>query len=170
VPLYHFHLSTPGGIELDQLGGEMCDLDHAYLEACRAIPGIVSELIVGGFDPALCAFHITGDDGGLLMVVPLLERVPRRIQPKPDAIPDGPERPDALFDRLDGLNREMRALTATLSAHIRETRREIARFRLNDWALSRLQAGLKQQPPPTAEAMGSLDKLPAKPWGRLLGN
>lgn len=79
MPRFFFHLATPLGTELDDIGIEFPDLHIAYLEACCAIPGVAFEILSKGKNPADHAFHVSDEAGNVLWVVPLLERVPKRV-------------------------------------------------------------------------------------------
>ena len=75
MPRYFFHLTTPNGTDLDDTGIEWPDPNFAYLEACKAIPNTVLEIIKDGGDPANFAFEIVDQTGNVLWHIPLLERV-----------------------------------------------------------------------------------------------
>jgi hypothetical protein len=75
MPRFYFHLQMPGGTDPDDTGIELSDPNTAYLEAYRAIPGIASEILSEGNDPAEFAFEITDEIGNVLWHIPLLERV-----------------------------------------------------------------------------------------------
>lgn len=74
-----FHLRTECGLEPDREGIDLPGLDRAYLEACRAIPGLAAEFIAAGRDPMDFRFEITREDGVVLMEVPF--RQARRAVP-----------------------------------------------------------------------------------------
>lgn len=128
---FYFHLETPEGVEADETGIELKDLDEAYLEACRAIPGTVAELVVGGHDPGRCAFHIAGDDEVVLMVVPLFERVRHPIEPKPDATPRRGPSSEQIFERVARLTRELTTLTEALHRQVAILHHEATRSARN---------------------------------------
>ncbi|WP_444980403.1 DUF6894 family protein, partial [Methylobacterium soli] len=67
MTLYHFHLRTADGLERDETGMICPDLETAYLDACRAIPALMAEMVLKGHDPAACAFEIRDGTDQLLM-------------------------------------------------------------------------------------------------------
>lgn len=75
VPLFHFHLRTPNGLDRDEDGLIMPDLETAYLEACASIPDMAIDLIREGLSPMPYAFVITDAVGKTLMDVPFSERL-----------------------------------------------------------------------------------------------
>lgn len=75
MPLFYFHLRTPGGLDSDEDGLVMADLDTAYLEACASIPGIAAELVHQGLSPMPYTFVIANAAGEPLMEVPFAERL-----------------------------------------------------------------------------------------------
>jgi hypothetical protein len=48
MPLYYFHLVSPGGREIDEIGSPCLSVDHAMVEAWRAAVEISIELLRGG--------------------------------------------------------------------------------------------------------------------------
>uniref|UniRef100_UPI003013BEFA DUF6894 family protein n=1 Tax=Methylobacterium nigriterrae TaxID=3127512 RepID=UPI003013BEFA len=90
MPRFFFHLRTPDGLQWNEDGLQLVNLETAYLDACRAIPAMAAELIGRGQLPMRYAFEITDADGQLLMEVPFSEvldksRKRRRPVPKPPA-------------------------------------------------------------------------------------
>lgn len=81
VPLFHFHLRTPDGLDPDEDGLDMPDLETAYLQACASIPDMAAEFVYEGLSPLAFSFVITDAAGETLMEVPFAERLrdPRRL-------------------------------------------------------------------------------------------
>jgi hypothetical protein len=126
---YHFHLRTAAGVERDEIGLTCVNLEAAYLDACRAIPGLMTELMRKGHDPGCCAFEIHDRADQLLMEVPFLERVRRSPRPQlPDALSLSPET-QALFNQLDLLTLAINRETARLYENMEFARRQMASLR-----------------------------------------
>lgn len=85
MPLFFFHLRTPDGLDPDEDGLAMPDLDTAYLEACASIPDMAADLARAGLSPQPYAFIIADADGETLMEVPFAERL---RDPKQKAAPN----------------------------------------------------------------------------------
>lgn len=66
MPLFHFHLRTPRGLERDDTGLDMASAEAAYLEACRAIPDLAIELLRAGESPGRYAFEVRNEVGQLV--------------------------------------------------------------------------------------------------------
>jgi hypothetical protein len=81
VPLFYFHLRTPDGLDPDEDGLVMADLETAYLQACASIPEMAAELAHKGLSPMPYSFVIADAAGETLMEVPFAERMrdPRRL-------------------------------------------------------------------------------------------
>lgn len=81
MPRFYFHLRTPGGLDPDQDGLVMADLDTAYLQACASIPDMAAELAHKGLSPMPYGFVIAAATGETLMEVPFAERLrdPQRL-------------------------------------------------------------------------------------------
>ena len=130
MPLFFFHLRTPDGLDRDDAGLEWLDLETAYLEACRAIPGMAAELIGKGVDPMRHAFEIADANDNPLLEVPFNETMrDTRKLPPPD-----PASPSLQIDRADDLiattQRQIAALQEQVRASrewVRRTREDIAR-------------------------------------------
>ena len=75
MPLFFFHLRTPEGLEPDQDGLVMADLETAYLQACAAIPDMAAEFMQTGQNPLPYGFVIADAVGETLMEVPFAERM-----------------------------------------------------------------------------------------------
>ena len=86
---FFFHLHTPDGIEQDDIGVPFASVEEAYIEACRAIPGIAADIIRGRASPLGYSFVIANGNGEEMMTVPFSElEIPRRrtaIRPTPSA-------------------------------------------------------------------------------------
>ncbi|MGU3663730.1 DUF6894 family protein [Methylobacterium sp. A49B] len=83
LPLFYFHLQTPNGLDPDEIGLEMTDLETAYLQACASIPDMAAELVFEGLSPMPYIFVIADAAGETLMEVPFAERMrdARRLVP-----------------------------------------------------------------------------------------
>ncbi|WP_091788553.1 hypothetical protein [Methylobacterium sp. UNC378MF] len=81
VPLFFFHLRTPDGLDPDEDGLVLADLETAYLQACASIPDMAAELMHTGHSPMPYSFVIADAAGETLMEVPFGERLrnPRRL-------------------------------------------------------------------------------------------
>lgn len=75
MPLFYFHLQTPNGLDPDEDGLAMPDLETAYLQACASIPDMAIDLVREGLNPLPYSFVITDADGEMLMEVPFAERL-----------------------------------------------------------------------------------------------
>ncbi|MHC2103768.1 MULTISPECIES: hypothetical protein [unclassified Methylobacterium] len=85
MPLFYFHLRTPTGLDPDEDGLTMPNIETAYLEACASIPDMAIDLIREGLSPMPYAFVITNEAGEILMEIPFAERLrdpQRQIRPK----------------------------------------------------------------------------------------
>jgi hypothetical protein len=79
MPWFYFHLRGPEGLERDDIGLELANVEAAYLGACRSVPGMSADLIYETANPMRYAFEITDASGGLLMEVPFTEVLARLI-------------------------------------------------------------------------------------------
>lgn len=84
MPLFFFHLRTPEGLDPDEDGLVMADLETAYLQACASIPDMTAELMHTGRSPLAYSFVIAGIAGETLIEVPFAERM---RSPRPPARP-----------------------------------------------------------------------------------
>lgn len=75
LPQFHFHLRTPAGLDPDDDGLALADLDTAYLEVCASIPDMAAEFARKGLSPLPYAFVIADAAGIPLMEVPFAERL-----------------------------------------------------------------------------------------------
>lgn len=119
LPLFLFHLRTPDGLEEDDLGIELPDVEHAYLEAYRAIPETVVDLMRQGVEARDHVFVIADAEGAVLMEVPLSE--PLHPQQK--------GRPLEPFDRARRLSGEIAAEIARARETAQQSREILARAR-----------------------------------------
>ena len=90
MPLFRFHLRSLAGLESDDEGLHFPDLETAYLEACRAIPGMAVDFVRSGLNPMSYAFEITDAAGRRLIEVPFGERLRDGRRPRR---PKRPRRP-----------------------------------------------------------------------------
>lgn len=120
LPLFHIHLRRPDGLEEDELGIEFPDLERAYLEAYRAIPETVTDLMRQGVEPGGHTFVIADTAGAVLMEVPLSEPLRPRQQ----------RRPTERFTRAKRLSADIAAEIARARETARQSREIIARARL----------------------------------------
>lgn len=72
---FYFRLDGPDGVEPDEDGILCADVEHAYLEACHALPDIAAEILRARKDPMHYSFRIESEDRTLLMTVPFDEMV-----------------------------------------------------------------------------------------------
>lgn len=119
MPLFLFHLRTPAGLEEDDLGIELPDLEGAYLEAYRSIPETAGDLLRKGSDLRGHAFVIADAAGAVLMEVPLNEPVRPRRQ----------SRPSEPFSRARRLSDEIAAEITRARETARHSREILARAR-----------------------------------------
>lgn len=118
MPLFFFHLRTPSGTDQDDLGIEFPSLECAYLEAYRAIPDLVAELLREGSDPLIPIFVIADAGGTTLMELPFAEAVRGR-----------PRRPRSREQRSRRLSGEINALIASARETVQRSRELLARAR-----------------------------------------
>jgi hypothetical protein len=122
MPLFFFHLRTPRGLERDPFGLDRPSLEAAYLEACRAIPGVCADLLHEGMAPLACAFLVCDSAGLELLEVPFNERLHDGRRPgRPRPIP---EQVACLAEVRKG-----RQLVAEMRAQIAEMRASAAEMR-----------------------------------------
>src|SRR5215469_3686204 len=74
MPRFFFHIRSPAGLERDDLGVDLRDIEVAHLEARRAMAGISADLVQEGRDPAEHYFEITDGRGRTVMEVPFVGR------------------------------------------------------------------------------------------------
>lgn len=119
MPLFFFHLRTPDGLDPDEDGLLMPDLETAYLEACASIPGMAADLARSGLSPLPYTFIITDADGETLMEVPFAERL---RDPKQKAVPNQ-------STRARQLSREIADAISAARETARRSREILARAR-----------------------------------------
>ncbi|MDR7037783.1 hypothetical protein J2X36_002534 [Methylobacterium sp. BE186] len=73
MPLFFFHLLTDDGLEHDDIGLDLESVEVAYLEAMKAIPGVVYDFGARGRRPLHYAFEIVDAEGRHVMKVPFQE-------------------------------------------------------------------------------------------------
>ncbi len=79
MPHFYFDLRTPEGRQHDDIGLALADVETAYLEAYRAVPGVAAELMRDGADPFLNhSFEIRDAQNRLLIEVPFWEALEQR--------------------------------------------------------------------------------------------
>jgi hypothetical protein len=108
---FFFHLSTPVGLEHDEDGLTLEDLDTAYLKACAAIPDMTADFLRQGVDSASYVFVIANAEDETLMEVPFTERLPQRRPVRQDC------------------SKEARRLFGEIADTIREARETMRRSR-----------------------------------------
>ncbi|GJE44019.1 DUF6894 family protein [Methylobacterium soli] len=129
MTLYHFHLRTAGGLERDETGMIRPDLETAYLDVCRTIPALMTEMVREGHDPAACAFEIRDGADQLLMEVPFLERVAKRPKSRHPATPTLSPETQALFNQLDLLALAINREVTRLHDNMGRAYKQVARMR-----------------------------------------
>src|SRR6185436_407761 len=60
---FFFHIWTGDGYEIDAIGLDLADSNHAYVEAYRAAQEISCEMIVARKFPAPYRFEVANEDG-----------------------------------------------------------------------------------------------------------
>ncbi|AWN38170.1 DUF6894 family protein [Methylobacterium radiodurans] len=73
MPLFFFDVRTPRGVEPDDIGSEFGSVEAAYLEACKAIPGMLVDLQREGEHARDLAFEIRDEAGRELWQIPFNE-------------------------------------------------------------------------------------------------
>ena len=127
MPRYYFHLNRPDGLDRDDIGLELPNLEAAYLGAFEAILPMTVDLTRRNENPRRYAFEIADETGTVLLDVPFSEFLDRGR--RPTAPQRQPRRAGAEAARtvelIAAIGRERDALTATLA----ETRRLLAAAR-----------------------------------------
>lgn len=75
MPLFYFHLRTPHGLDPDEDGLVLADVETAYLQACAAIPEMAADFARAGLSPIPYTFVIADALGEILIEVPFSERL-----------------------------------------------------------------------------------------------
>lgn len=73
MPLYFFHLVSPGEYSRDEIGTEFPNVEAAYLEGCEAAFEMSFEMLRKRVDPSKHAFEITAADGTVVFELPFTE-------------------------------------------------------------------------------------------------
>ncbi|MDR7039785.1 hypothetical protein J2X36_004563 [Methylobacterium sp. BE186] len=136
MPWFYFHLRTPAGLELDDLGLELIGIEAAYLDACRTISTLTTDLLAKKVDPRLCSFEITDSAGQLLLELPFTEILDKDRRPSPPALLAQRQKTLAEIRRtaqrvevlVEALGREQ----AALQANLQDTRELLARAQAVD--------------------------------------
>ncbi|MFE1598601.1 DUF6894 family protein [Methylobacterium sp. ID0610] len=81
MPLYFFHLRTPGGAARDAFGLQLSGFEDAYLEAFQAVPGMAADLVKEQCDPMCCGFMIMDAEGQPLADLPFTDVLWRHRRP-----------------------------------------------------------------------------------------
>ncbi len=123
MPQFYFHLRGPDGLDYDDVGLELVSVEAAYLEACKAVPGVGSELAFSAKNPIRYGFEITDAHDTILMIVPfaeVLDHGRKRLK----KLPKQPLRKGRMERRRTaGLIVELRNAQAKLSVTLAETQR-----------------------------------------------
>jgi len=88
IPLFFFNLCTADGVDRDDEGVDLPDIETAYLEAFHTATEMWIEAVRHRRDPSKHHFEITDARGQLLMTVPFNEVIAKR----PVARPQSPAR------------------------------------------------------------------------------
>ncbi|KQO86240.1 hypothetical protein ASF36_25040 [Methylobacterium sp. Leaf90] len=75
MPVFFFDVRWSMGLEADQVGLDLASAELAYLEACKAIPGLTAELLSVGDNPRDYSFEIADEAGRVLWRIPFTEPV-----------------------------------------------------------------------------------------------
>ncbi|MGH1574977.1 DUF6894 family protein [Methylobacterium sp. P31] len=81
MPLFFFDVRSRCDLKADDTGLELASAEVAYLEACKAIPGLTADLVRAGNTPQSYAFEVTDEAGRLLWLIPFSEILDRAGQP-----------------------------------------------------------------------------------------
>ncbi|MCJ2087401.1 hypothetical protein MKK88_15615 [Methylobacterium sp. E-005] len=123
MPHFYFHLLGPHGHQQDDEGLELADVEAAYLEAFKAVPGMGSDLAATARNPIRYGFEITDAHGTILMVLPFAEVLDRgrKRSRRPTGLRLRKGR--AEMGRTAGLIIELRDAHAKLNVTLSETQR-----------------------------------------------
>lgn len=72
---FYFHLAGDGRVERDEEGIPCVDLEHAYLEACGALPDVAAEILRSRKDPMSFSFLVENEDHVPLLTIPFDELI-----------------------------------------------------------------------------------------------
>lgn len=81
MPLFFFDLWSRKGLERDDAGLEFASAEIAYIEACKAIPGLTCELIRAGDTAQGYTFEVADEAGRILWRIPFSEILGREVLP-----------------------------------------------------------------------------------------
>ena len=124
LPRYFFHLASDVGYAIDEDGLEFCDLDAAYLDACRAVRDMSVQILSMQQDPIRYRFDIADAAGTILLDIPFPEVL--RTQPsKPPRF--NPADLRAQIARSRALRLELAGQIARASETLGETQRLLSR-------------------------------------------
>ncbi|WP_449411809.1 DUF6894 family protein [Methylobacterium komagatae] len=79
--MFFFDLCARGRMEADESGIELPSAETAYLQACAAIPPLVSELLRLGDHPRGYSLLVTDEAGRILFDIPFHEVLDRGGRP-----------------------------------------------------------------------------------------
>ena len=119
MPCFFFHLSGPGVAEPDELGAEFATVESAYLDACRAIVDISTEMLRERRDPSRLRFDVCDAAGVTLMEIPFYEVLQPQLATTPSNLTP------TFFEALNARLARSRELRAELSASLVEARNAI---------------------------------------------
>ena len=126
IPRFYFDHSGPHGLDRDEVGLELPDLDTAYLEAFRAATEMWIEALGEVRNPSRERFEIRDAGGQLLLVLPFSEIIESG---------KGARHPPPSFAALLEAMERTRSLQAEVGAqinitwsHIREAKEALARL------------------------------------------
>lgn len=136
MPLYYFHLRTPGGLEPDEEGVDCPDLETAYLEACRTIPSMAADLVRRGLSPMQHAFAITDAQGAPLLEVPFAEMLRDAGKPRRPPPPNACDQTMTASERAQAslTSKHTRTLIASVRAQVEALHEQMQRSRAIPYA------------------------------------
>jgi len=73
MPRFYFHLATPAGRLVDDVGGECASAETAYLEARQSALEIYAEAMRRGEPPVKNCFEICDEAGAVVIELPFTE-------------------------------------------------------------------------------------------------
>jgi hypothetical protein len=113
MPRFFFHLVSPGNYSVDEVGGEFCDVETAYLDAWQAALEMSFEMLKSRTDPSRHQFEIVDEEGRFLLEIPFSDVVRPAGRPLHN---------DGLHTQLRQHLRRNRDLRADLQAEFCKTR------------------------------------------------
>jgi len=81
MPVFYFDICARGRLEADESGIELPSAETAYLQACAAIPPLVSELLRSGDHPRGYSFLVADEAGRVLFDIPFHKVLDREDRP-----------------------------------------------------------------------------------------